>query len=218
MREEKLVAFAVVAFLWLSGLAVAASKYGSSYGETLLTENVLDVLQLPEEWISSLSNIITMIIAPFLAVTAIIYGLLTEMRIFRQGYGAWKINLIIAVCAVLTSMYLGWFRVMVTFLLAITGVWGTLVFFGLFFIGSIALVAIRVSGWRGEYGELEAKRTALSGLRDQRSNIDQQIVALQNKIASGNIKEIPQNRKKIAELQARREEINTKMLGLKEPE
>lgn len=165
MRDIKVVAFAVVAFLWLSGLAVAA---GAS-----LTDNVLTTLQIPEDWTTSLADIVTLIIAPFLAVTAIIYGLLTEMRIFRRAIGAWKINLIISICAVITSMYLGWFRAAVTFLLALVGVWGTTVFFGLFFIGSVAFVLIRVAGWRSEYGAENAINTLMNDVKQYDSRIAQ---------------------------------------------
>lgn len=88
---------------------------------------------MPEEWLR-LPNVIYYLFIPFICVTAVIYGLMMELNIFRRA--SRKVSLVIALCFAFSLLPSGVLVTVVSVLYSFGAFFGALAFFALFIVGS----------------------------------------------------------------------------------
>lgn len=147
MSKKIFVALILVALLVLPSIVLAQSPWGDA-----VDFDAVDLIKIffgpniPDEFTESGYNILQWLIFPFLALWVIIFGIMSEIRIFRRGQNTRIVlSFLIAVIAAPTGG-LVW---MVKTLFALYGGFAFVIFIGLMFLGT-ALWGVATWGlWGG---------------------------------------------------------------------
>ncbi len=94
-------------------------------------------LGLPRAWVNS-KVFLKYVFIPFLSIFSIIYGTLTNVKIFPEN----RINVIISILIALVVLQSGAFTFIVVALFAALGMFSVIVFFFLFFLGIFAVLKL----------------------------------------------------------------------------
>lgn len=112
------------------------------------TKYVADTLGLEESWLI-LPDLIWKFIVPFLAIWMICLGFLKQLGIFEKAPEF--IGYVISLCMALATLPSHIFVVFVSFILGLSGVWATILFFCMFIVGA-TLYAWRWGGGQRSAG------------------------------------------------------------------
>lgn len=192
---KKIITF-ITLFLFLFNTASAQENLD-------LFENWHEYLNIPEEF-STFPEIIYLVLIPFLAVMAIIFGVLTF--IFKDLFDK-RVKLILALVFASSLLYLGPLIAVVSTLLQFTSVFSVVVFFVLvFFLMAVQIFRKTVGG----YGETKKLYTQVKGYQKSISNIDDDVKGLIK-----NRDDLQEKRQKLTDNIA---EINQRIFDLEETE
>jgi hypothetical protein len=142
--------------------AVAAQGVGGGAAEYIL----YDILGVPRDVVSTVPSFIYFLIVPFLGMFAIMYGLLTQIRIFGEMS---RLRVLIAFLMVFSTIPLGWFFLLVNFFFQ-AGTFLGLIAFVVMLFGGLFVITWR-SGWRTGRTMVDVYKT----YRHTWSNIDTSI-------------------------------------------
>jgi len=126
-----------------------------------LLDNWYTYLNIPAEF-ATFPNVLYFVFIPFLGTFTIIWGILTNLRIFRLN----KVNIILSFLFALALLYSTVLTTITFFLFNIGGVFGVIAFFILFFVGTILYSRGMIYGWRGFYGSFDRAISEQKKLKD----------------------------------------------------
>jgi len=136
----KKIALTVLVILFVPTLVSAQS----------LLSNWYTYLNIPAEF-ATFPNVLYFVFIPFLGTFTIIWGILTNLNIFRLN----KVNIILSFLFALALLYSTILTTITFYLFHIGGVFGVIAFFILFFVGTILYSRGLIYGWRGFYGSFD---------------------------------------------------------------
>jgi len=142
----------------------------SAQGGFELFENWYEYLNIPEEF-STFPNIIYLVFIPFLAVMAIVFGVLT--RIFATKTGSFfdkRVRAVIAFTIAFSMLYLGPLIATVAVLLQVGSVFSVVAFFVMFFVLSIFFVFRRTTSSYAKAKDMYSKVKSLDKSREDITN------------------------------------------------
>ena len=209
----KLKRFGAVFFMFLLAFlpTITLAQIGSNFPEfpfqTWWNPDALaTILGNPAEW-QSIPKVIYYVFVPFLVAVTVVYGILTEIRIFRK-YNAWKINLILSVAMAFLLLPSGILTTIVSYFYA-AGTFIGLVGFGVLFIfGTIMWVygtGHRI--WGEQVPDAILKRREA---RRKMNEINKRLEELENGIAAA-----AGDSGKVAHLQERKTQLETERAKLR---
>jgi type VI protein secretion system component VasK len=116
-------------------------------------------LHIPPEYAKA-PNIIYFLLVPFLAVWAIVWGLLTKIRIFG---GMERVTMLISLLFAIALIYYGWMFKVVHFLMSFGSTFAFIVFMVVFVVGITLYSKRKIKGdWKGSaLKELKQKEKEL---------------------------------------------------------
>lgn len=119
-------------------------------------------LHIPPEYTKA-PDILYFLILPFLAVFAVVWGILTKIQIF-PGMG--RINMLLSLIFALALIYYGWVFKLVHFMLSFGTTFAFIAFMIMFFVGVRLHAQKKIkSDWKSsEFRELKQKEKALEDL------------------------------------------------------
>jgi hypothetical protein len=169
-------------------------------------EALATFLGVPAEWLS-IPQVIYYVIVPFIVAVTVVYGILTELRIFRK-YNAWKINTILSVAMAFLLLPSGILTTIVSYFYA-AGTFIALMGFGLLFIFGTILWVYGTGHqiWGEQVPEAIRKRR---DARRRMNEINKRLEEIENEIAAA-----AGNRGKVANLQKRKEALETERAKLR---
>jgi len=147
----------------------------SAQGRFELFENWYEYLNIPEDF-ASFPNLIYLVVMPFLAVMAIVFGVLT--RIFATKTGNFfdkRIRAVIAFTIAFSLLYLGPLTAVVSVLLQVGSVFSVVAFFVMFFVLSIFFVFRRTTS---SYAEAKKVYSRVQGYEKGQKDISDDIIKL----------------------------------------
>jgi len=155
MKKFELFIFSILFFLQISTtvLAQVGSLTGFDLPKTIgFIVGDPNIQQNHPEWLT-IPNVIYYLIFPFIAIVAVIYGILTEIRIFRSANVKFILAFVMAGMSLPTGA-----MITTVYLLYTAGAWVAVVAFGvLFFIGTILWALGKGHGLITELGTLDAE-------------------------------------------------------------
>ena len=138
-------------------------------------KNWYEYLNIPEDF-STFPNIIYLVFIPFLAVTAIIFGVLTRTFATKTGpFFDKRIRIILALLFAFSMLYLGPITMTVSALLQVGSVFSVIVFFVMFFVLSIFFIFRRTAS---SYGEAKKIYTKVQGYEKGQKDISDDLIKL----------------------------------------
>ena len=134
MRNFGLLVFMVSFLFVLSPFVLAQTSFGPfSYADySSWLKIALGNPNLPQEWFSGI-NFIYYIIFPFIAIMTVIYGILTDVRIFRNDKTKWILSFSMAAMTLPT----GWLMAFVYFVYTFAASLAVVVFAIVFVFGTV---------------------------------------------------------------------------------
>ena len=126
-----------------------------------LFDNWYTYLNIPAEF-ATFPNVLYFVFIPFLGTFTIIWGILTNLNIFRLN----KVNIILSSLFALALLYSTILTTITFYLFHIGGVFGVIAFFVLFFVGTILYSRGMIYGWRGFYGSFDRAISEQKKLKD----------------------------------------------------
>ena len=164
---------------------------------------------------------ITAVLFPFITVFLIVYGFLSELRIFR--YKNW-INAILAFTITTSTFYvplpfLGGpiFRMFVYFLFSALTYWSVFLFGVMFFVGTIYLFNVRRLKWQTSAGVYAAYKDEVNSLRFELKSVNESLaLAMQNLAKESDPNKRAEIEKTIEKLTEQRDDISDRIRGLEE--
>jgi len=108
-------------------------------------QNLEQILHIPSDY-STMPNLLYFVILPFLGTFAIIWGILTNINIFKN----YRVNILLSLIFAFSLLYYGVLLAITHYLFAIGGIFGVVAFFVLFFVLSGGYTFRRT---REEWGE-----------------------------------------------------------------
>jgi hypothetical protein len=126
-----------------------------------LFDNWYTYLNVPTEF-ATFPNVLYFVFIPFLGTFTIIWGILTNLNIFRLN----KVNIILSFLFALALLYSTILTTITFYLFNIGGVFGVIAFFILFFVGTILYSRGIIYGWRGFYGSFDRAISEQKKLKD----------------------------------------------------
>ncbi|MEM5793472.1 MAG: hypothetical protein QXY45_03935 [Candidatus Aenigmatarchaeota archaeon] len=164
---------------------------------------------------------LTSILMPYITTILIVYGFLTELRIFR--YKNW-INLALAI-SITSSVFfipipgIGYvlFFVFVNRIFSLLTHWSVLLFSFMFFVGTIYFYKMRVSKWQTSAGVYAAYRDEARSLRFELRSVNEALAtAMQNLARETDPTKRASLEKSIQELSDRRNDISERIREMEE--
>jgi len=160
----------------------------SSVSAQSLLRNWYEWINIPEDY-STFPNLLYFVIVPFLGVFAIIWGILTNLNIFKLH----KVNILLSFIFAFALLYTGILLAVTFYLFQIGGLFGVLAFFVLFFALTAFYATKKTSVYYGEAKEAYEKYIE------------------QKKEGEGEAKEVSKKRKKVtSEIEKRIRSSNRK--------
>jgi len=130
-------------------------------------------LGFPECWLQT-STFIWYAFIPVTAIWMIIFGFLDRIRIFKGS-----INAVLAFLIAFSTIPLGVFVLIVSFMFGIMGIYSVGLFMGLFFVGTILYSRGLIGAWRGVYGgfeqEIKKEEASLSNAMGEVAHLQKEI-------------------------------------------
>jgi len=131
----------------------------------VLAQNLEQLLHIPSDY-STMPNLLYFVILPFLGTFAIIWGILTNINIFKN----YRVNILLSLIFAFSLLYYGVLLAITHYLFAIGGIFGVVSFFVLFF-GLSSLYAAKRIGEDytktkkiyDDYGKVQKNRKNISG-------------------------------------------------------
>lgn len=111
----------------------------------VLAQNLEQLLHIPSDY-STMPNLLYFVILPFLGTFAIIWGILTNVNIFKN----YKVNVLLSLIFAFSLLYYGILLAITHYLFAFGGIFGVIAFFVLFFALSSLYTAKKIGE---DYGE-----------------------------------------------------------------
>lgn len=166
--------FALITILFSSNFVLAQTNQFPGFGNYQFAywpniDYVLTILGIPGDvYGQNISNLIFRLIVPFIAIWAITLGFMRTLRIFRNSPG---LETIISFAMAFATLPTGVFVAFVGALLAFSGVWATMFFFGMFIVG----IVLYSNTWF--WGNYEINRLGKEErtLRQKMKKIDEQL-------------------------------------------
>jgi hypothetical protein len=169
MRKSKLFVFSIIFFLQISTsvLAQIGSLSGFDLPKTIgFIVGDPNIQQNHPEWLT-IPNVIYYLIFPFIAIVAVIYGILTEIRIFHSSSVKGILAFVMAGMSLPTGA-----MITTVYVLYTAGAWVAVVAFGvLFMLGTIFWALGRGSQLKNELYDIGNK---MSELKRRSLILDQQ--------------------------------------------
>jgi len=136
------------------------------------------LLGVPEEWLEW-PQVFWLLILPYIATLAIVYGIFEEIGILRRAPHRSTIYGIIAVAWALMLIPTGFLGTIAATLYTIGAMWSVIIFLVLFFGGSALLVRTRFGkygreAWSAEMGMTKAKWEQIKALEAEVTNLKNQ--------------------------------------------
>ena len=147
----------------------------SAQGDLELFENWYEYLNVPEEF-STFPEIIYLVFIPFLAVMAIVFGVLT--RVFKEFFNK-RIKAILAFVFAFSILYLGPLTAVVSTLLQVGSVFSVVAFFVMFFVISAFFIFRETAS---SYGKAKEVYTKVQSYEKSTKDISNDIVKLVKEI------------------------------------
>ena len=111
-----------------------------------------ELLHVPSDY-STMPNLLYFVILPFLGTFAIIWGILTNLNIFKN----YRVNVLLSLIFAFSLMYYGVLLAITHYLFTIGGIVGVVAFFVLFFVLSSLYTAKRIGEDYGEFKKIQEK-------------------------------------------------------------
>jgi hypothetical protein len=173
MRKSVLFIFSILFFLQISTtvLAQIGSLSGFDLPKTIgFIVGDPNIQQNHPEWLT-IPNVVYYLIFPFIAIVAVIYGILTEIRIFRSTNVKFVLAIVMAGMSLPTGA-----MITTVYVLYTIGAWFAVVAFGLLFIVGTILWAI------GRGGQL---KNELYDIGNKMSELKRRSLTLDQQFANG---------------------------------
>ncbi len=102
-------------------------------------QNLEQLLHIPSDY-STMPNLLYFVILPFLGTFAIIWGILTNLNVFKN----YRVNILLSLIFAFSLLYYGVLLAITHYLFAFGGIFGVIAFFVLFFALSSLYTAKRI--------------------------------------------------------------------------
>ena len=221
MRSFRTLAFSLIlVFVMLVQPIFAQTDLQNYLGSAMSVPNLVKFLfpGYPDEWLR-IPEVIYYVVIPFITAFTVLYGLLIELRIFRN---APKVNAVLAFSMAFLMMPSGILTWIVTVLYAGGAFIGVLAFIAVFIIGVI--IWGYGTSWRfwGTYGSARAVAQNIHNINSQIQFHQQRIQHFQQQIlnnpTSSNIQnwqnQITQHQNTIATLQQQRVQLQQALMAV----
>jgi hypothetical protein len=134
-----------IAFLIFFLLAISSVTFAQDIPTYVPGVDVLKIIfgpSVPPEWYQGY-NVFQFLILPMVLIILVIYGIMSEIRIFKRG----AINAAVAVIIGLIASYSGALVLVVRWTTLAAGIFGYVVFIILLFVGIIVFAVLKFRGW-----------------------------------------------------------------------
>jgi len=177
MRKSVLFVFLTVFFLQISAtvLAQVGSFSGFDLAKTIgFVVGDPNIQQTHPEWLQ-FPNVIYYLIFPFIAIVTVLYGVFSEIRIFRSSAVKGTLAVVIAGMSLPTGA-----MITTVYYLYTAGAWISIVMFGILFIVGAAL-------WGA--GRLVGLGMNMSDINKEIGALNKELAELDRKFAAGEMKQ-----------------------------
>ncbi|MFH8120219.1 MAG: hypothetical protein QXS37_05445 [Candidatus Aenigmatarchaeota archaeon] len=198
----------------LAGINIAEITSGPSCNMPPIVCQIGTTIGIPSNWLTY-EKFIWYALLPITGIWLIIYGFLSEIKIFSDT----RINAVLSLVIAFSTIPMGVFVIIVAVMFGLMGMYATLAFFTLFILGVFYLSGAKIRGWKRAWRTydiaIERTEKEIGHLQKERLKNQKEIEKIEKEMKEGKISK-EEGTRLIEELNRKITEIDKRIVGLQE--
>lgn len=198
----------------LAGVNIVEITSGPSCNMPPVVCQIGTTIGIPSNWLTY-EKFIWYALLPITGMWLIIYGFLSEIKIFSDT----KINAVLSLVIAFSTIPMGVFVIIVAVMFGLMGMYATLAFFVLFILGVFYLSGAKIRGWKRVWRTydiaMERTEKQIEFLQKEREKKQKEIEKIENQMKKGEISK-DEGTRLANKLKREIAEIEKRIVGLKE--